>query len=96
MLRLVQILLIVIFSSSFALAEDSISKAIDRGISKTLTSIGEVITDAIPGEGDTEITISEQENYDIKYSVLVVRPLAMNPLAAINNKHLYFTQIRLG
>ncbi len=96
MLRLIQIFLIVIFSSSFALAEDSISKAIDRGISKTLTSIGEVITDAIPGEGDTEITISEQENYDINYSILVVRPLAMNPLAAIKNKHLYFTQIRLG
>jgi len=96
MLRLANVILIVIFSSSFVLAEDSITKAIDRGISKTLTSIGEVITDAIPGEGDTEITISEQENYDIKYSILVVRPLAMNPLAAINNKHLYFTQIRLG
>ena len=96
MSRFLQAFLIVIFSISFALAEDSISKAIDRGISKTLTSIGEVITDSIPGEGDTEITISEQENYDIKYSILVVRPLAMNPLAAIKNKHLYFTQIRLG
>ena len=96
MLRLVQILLIVIFSSSFALAEDTISKAIDRGISKTLTSIGEVITDAIPGEGDTEITISEQENYDIKYSILVIRPVAMNPLKMLENKHLYFTQVRFG
>ena len=96
MLRLFQAFLIVIFSSSFSLAEDSISKAIDRGISKTLTSIGEAIIDAIPGEGDTEITISEQENYDIKYSILVVRPLAMNPLSMLENKHLYFTQIRFG
>ncbi len=94
--KLLKTLFVFIFFSSLALAEDSIGKVIDRGISKTLTSIGEVITDAIPGEGDTEITISEQENYDIKYSVLVVRPFAMNPLAAINNKHLYFTQIRLG
>ena len=37
---------------------------------------------------NTEITISEQENYDIKYSVLVVRPLAMNPLVVIKNKHI--------
>ena len=96
MLRLFQAFLIVIFSSSFSLAEDSISKAIDRGISKTLNSIGEVITDTIPGEGDTEITISEQENYDIKYSILVVRPLAMNPLSMLENKHLYFSQIRFG
>ena len=96
MFKLVQIFLVVIFSNSLALAEDSISKAIDRGISKTLTSIGEVLTDAIPGEGDTEITISEQENYDIKYSILVVRPVAMNPLASIDNKHLSFMQVSFG
>ena len=96
MFKLVHFFLTIIFSCSFALAEDNISKAFDRGISKSLTSIGEALTDAIPGEGDTEITISEQENYDIKYSILVVRPIAMNPLSVIDNKHLYFTQVRFG
>ena len=93
---LIRTLLIILLFNSFAFAEDSISKAIDRGISKTLTIIGKAITDAVPGEGDTEITISEQENYDIKYSILVVRPIAMNPLSVIDNKHLYFTQVRFG
>ena len=96
MSKFIKTTLIILLFSSVAFADDSISKAIDRGISKTLTSIGEAITKAIPGEGDTEITISEQENYDIKYSILVVRPIAMNPLTVIDNKHLYFTQVRLG
>ena len=93
---LIRTLLIILLFNSFTFTEDSISKAIDRGISKTLTTIGKAITDAVPGEGDTEITISEQENYDIKYSILVVRPIAMNPLSVIDNKHLYFTQVRFG
>ena len=96
MLRYAQVFLIAVFFSSSVLAEDTISKAIDRGISKILTSIGEAITEAIPGEGDTEITISEQENYDIKYSILAVRPVAINPLKMLENKHLYFTQVRFG
>ncbi len=96
MLKLARKVLIILLFNSVAFADDSISKVIDRGISKTLTGIGEAITEAIPGEGDTEITISEQENYDIKYSILVVRPIAMNPLTVIDNKHLYFAQVRLG
>ena len=95
MLIFIRSVLIVLLFNSVAFA-DSISKATDRVISNTLTSIGEAITEAIPGEGDTEITISEQENYDIKYSILVVRPIAMNPLSVIDNKHLYFTQVRFG
>ena len=48
MLKLIKITLIILLFNSVAFADDSISKAIDRGISKTLTSIGEVITEAIP------------------------------------------------
>ena len=59
-------------------------------------NLAEIAKNLIPGEGDTEITISEQENYDIKYSILVVRPVAMNPLSIIESKHLYFTQVRFG
>ena len=96
MFSIIKTAFIILLFNTAVYADDSISKALDKGISKTLTSIGEAITDAIPGEGDTEITISEQENYDIKYSILVVRPLAMNPLSMLDNKHLYFTQVRFG
>ena len=96
MSNITKIAAIILFFNAAVYADDSITKAIDRGISKTLSSIGKVLSDAIPGEGDTEITISEQENYDIKYSILVVRPIVMNPLPVIDNKHLYFTQVRLG
>ena len=81
MFSIIKTAFIILLFNTAVYADDSISKALDKGISKTLTSIGEAITDAIPGEGDTEITISEQENYDIKYSILVVRPLAMDPLS---------------
>ena len=94
--NLIKIIIIFLLSNSITFADDNISKIIDSGISKTLTGIGKVLTDAVPGEGDTEITISEQENYDIKYSILVVRPIAMNPLSMLENKHLYFTQVRFG
>ena len=90
------IVLFFSFLNSLASSDDNLSSIIDRGISKTLTNIGGAITEMIPGDGDTEITISEQENYDIKYSILVVRPLAMNPLSMLENKHLYFTQVRFG
>ena len=96
MSNITKIAAIILFFNAAVYADDSITKAMDRGISKTLSSIGKVLSDAIPGEGDTEITISEQENYDIKYSILVVRPIAMNPLSMLENKHLYFTQIRFG
>ena len=94
--NVIKIIVIFLLSNSITFADDNLSKIIDRGISKTLTGIGKVLTDAVPGEGDTEITISEQENYDIKYSILVVRPIAMNPLSMLENKHLYFTQVRFG
>ena len=58
--------------------------------------ISEYISNLIPGEGDTEVTISEQDNYDIKFSILAVRPIAKNPYQGLNSEHLYFTQLRLG
>ncbi len=93
-LILVFIFFVSLTKSSFS--EDSITKLFDLGINKALTSIGNTISELIPGEGDTEVSISEQDNYDINYSILAVRPIAVNPIPAISNKHLYFTQVRLG
>ena len=96
MFKLIKIVLTILFFNTSVFSDDNIRDGVDRIISKTLSSIGETITDAIPGEGDTEISISEQENYDIKYSILIVRPIAINPLSVLDNKHLYFTQVRFG
>ena len=96
MFKLIQIALTILLFNTSVFSDDNIRDGVDRLISKTLSSIGETITDTIPGEGDTEISISEQENYDIKYSILIVRPIAINPLSVLDNKHLYFTQVRFG
>jgi hypothetical protein len=66
------------------------------GINHSLNKLGETISSALPGAGDTEITIHSQDNYDLRYSILAVRPLAMNPYSELSNKHLYFTQLRLA
>tara|TARA_B100001029_G_C15060381_1_gene457906 strand:+ start:2415 stop:3338 length:924 start_codon:yes stop_codon:yes gene_type:complete len=75
---------------------DTIENIIDNQINKGLNSLGEVVTNLIPGEGDTEITFSNQENYDLLYSILAVRPIALNPYPGLDNEHLYFTQLRLA
>ena len=85
-----------VVSSSFSLASDKIDKVIKNKVTSSLTSIGNKIAEIIPGEGDTEVVISEQDNYDIKFSILAVRPIIKNPYQAISSEHLYFTQLRLG
>ena len=90
-------IIFLFLSSAFAVsANDTLSKIIDDKLSQGLAGIGKSISEIIPGEGVTEITISEQENYDLKYSALVVRPIFINPYDQLNNKHLYFTQLRIG
>ena len=54
--------------STTGIASDTIDRFIENKISTGLTSIGNQISNVIPGEGDTEVTISEQDNYDIKFS----------------------------
>ncbi len=91
--------LIVLLLSSpvyVANANDTLSKIIDKKLSQGLSKVGNTLSDLIPGDGDTEVTISEQDNYDIKFSVLAVRPILKNPYQSISNEHLYFTQIRLS
>ena len=75
-----------------SLANNFSSKIID----KSLNSLGEAIQSIIPGEGDTEVEISSQENFDIRYSILAVRPIMINPYKDLKNEHLYFTQFRLA
>ena len=86
----------VFVTSSITIASDRIDQIINKQISSGLTNIGNKIAEIIPGEGDTEVTISEQDNYDIKFSILAVRPIAKNPYGGLNSEHLYFTQLRLG
>ena len=90
------IVLIPLVSTSFTIASDRVDQFLDSKISSGLTNIGSKIAEIIPGEGDTEVTISEQDNYDIKFSILAVRPIAKNPYQGLNSEHLYFTQLRLS
>ena len=89
-------LLIAVVYSSLTRASDTLDQFIENKINSGLTNIGNKIAEIIPGEGDTEVAISEQENYDIKFSILAVRPIIKNPYQAIDNEHLYFTQFRLS
>ncbi len=89
-------LLAIFVCSSIALAGDRLDQIIQNKISSGLTNLGNEIAESIPGEGDTEVTISEQDNYDIKFSILAVRSLFSNPYKQITNDHLYFTQIRIS
>ena len=89
-------LFIAVVSSSLTLASDTLDRLIENKFTSGLTNIGNKIAEIIPGDGDTEVTISEQDNYDIKFSILAVRPIVKNPYQAINNEHLYFTQLRLS
>ena len=91
---LITTLLIAVISSTIALASDSLDRIIENKITSGLTNIGNKIAEIIPGEGDTEVTISEQDNYDIKFSILAVRPIVKNPYQGLNKEHLYFTQLR--
>ena len=77
-------------------ANDTVDEFIDKKINQGLSSLGDQISNLIPGEGDTEVTISEQDNYDIKFSLLAVRALANNPYSSLQNDHLYFTQVRIS
>ena len=52
-------------------------------------SVSEYISNLIPGEGDTEVSIDLRENYSPDYSILLVRELDRN-----ENGN-YFTQMSL-
>ncbi len=96
MIRKIKVLLIssiLVMSTLFIVNADNL---VQEGLNRSLNKLGNVIQSSLPGSGDTEITISSQDNYDLRYSILAVRPLAMNPYSEISNKHLYFTQLRLA
>ena len=96
MIKKIKVLLIssiLVMSTLFIVNADNL---VQEGLNRSLNKLGNVIQSSLPGSGDTEITISSQDNYDLRYSILAVRPLAMNPYSEISNKHLYFTQLRLA
>ena len=72
---LISSLLVIFVCSSIAHADDRLDQIIQNKITSGLTNLGNKIAESIPGEGDTEFTISEQDNYDIKFSILAVRSL---------------------
>jgi len=68
----------------------------NKSISSGLNSLGNLVQSLIPGDGDTEVSFRTQNNYDLLYSILAVRPIALNPYSQLSNEHLYFTQLRFG
>ena len=69
-ITIISALLTAVITSTIALASESLDRIIENKITSSLTNIGNEIAEIIPGEGDTEVTISEQDNYDIKFSIL--------------------------
>ena len=57
------VLIFVVAASTITIASDTVERIIENKVSTGLTSIGNKIAEIIPGEGDTEVTISEQDNY---------------------------------
>ena len=90
-----KVLTLFLLMSVIATADD-LDRFIDNKIHEGLEKIGSSIQSLIPGEGDTEVSVSEQDNYDIKYSILAVRPLYINPYSNFSSDHLYFMQARLS
>ena len=77
-------------------ADSTLESLANKGISSGLDALGSVVQSLIPGEGDTEVSFRAQNNYDLLYSILLVRPISYNPYAQLSNEHLYFTQVRFG
>ena len=92
-------LALLIAISCFALplsADSTLDRLIDKNVTSGLNSLGDVVQSLIPGEGDTEVSFRTQDNYDLMYSILAVRPIVYNPYPQLSNEHLYFTQLRFG
>jgi len=88
---------LIIFSFASPLSADStLEKLANKSLVSGLNSIGNIVQSLIPGEGDTEVSFRTQDNYDLMYSILAVRPIAYNPYPQLSNEHLYFTQLRFG
>ena len=73
MKNLLLTLFLTLFISSFAKAN----------------SLSEYVSNLIPGDGDTEVSIDLRENYSPDYSILLVRELDRNEDSN------YFTQLSL-
>ena len=55
----------IILSSLYIVNAENL---LQDGINHSLNKLGETITSALPGEGDTEITIHSQDNYSIAFT----------------------------
>ena len=86
---------ILCFSSSL-MADSSWEKLANKKLNSGLDSLGNLVESLIPGDGDKEVNFLTKDNYDLRYSILAVVPIAFNPYAQLSNEHLYFTQLRFG
>ena len=86
---------ILCFSSSLS-ADSSLESIVHKKLNESLDSLGGAVESFIPGDGDKEVNFLTQDNYDLRYSILAVMPIAFNPYSQLSNEHLYFTQLRLG
>ena len=87
---------IALFFSAPLYADSTLETLANKGVSSGLNSLGSLVQSLIPGEGDTEVSFRTQDNYDLMYSILAVRPIVYNPYSQLSNEHLYFTQLRFG
>ena len=86
--------MVILFSTSLFASE--LTDIANKAVKTSLDKVGDVIEDVLPGEGDTEVTITSQDEYDLKYSILAVRPITINPFKEIKNKHVLFSQFSLS
>ena len=93
--RIFLFLVVATFTSPLS-ADSTLEALAHKGVSSGLNSLGNLVHSLIPGEGDTEVSFRTQDNYDLTYSILAVRPIAFNPYPQLSNEHLYFTQLRFG
>tara|TARA_B100001996_G_scaffold73496_1_gene54184 strand:+ start:232 stop:1164 length:933 start_codon:yes stop_codon:yes gene_type:complete len=88
---------LAIFSFASPLSADSSLESLaNKKLNSGLSSLGDFVESLIPGDGDKEVSFLTQDNHDLRYSILAVIPVALNPYPQLSNEHLYFTQLRLG
>ena len=88
-------LTILCFTSPLS-ADSTLESFANKKINSGLNSLGDLVESLIPGDGDKEVSFLTQDNHDLRYSILAVVPIALNPYSELSNEHLYFTQLRLA
>jgi hypothetical protein len=98
-MKIIKIIFVFLAIATFASpisADSTLESLANKKLNSGLNSLGNLVESLIPGDGDKEVSFLTQDNYDLRYSILAVIPIAFNPYSQLSNEHLYFTQLRLG